>query len=135
MRRKRPFMRTIAVGAAAAALWAVGAGSAAASALPAPTNVTVASASGSVTVTWDAVAGAAGYDIVRTTTINGAVTTTTASTVGTSYFDGSVPPPDFFTVTYSYTVTAKDASGSPGATSDPAVLTVSAANQPPSVDF
>jgi poly(3-hydroxybutyrate) depolymerase len=83
--------------------------------LPAPTGVSTSNATNTtMKITWNAVNGAAGYDVFRNGgKVNG------SAVAGTSYTDTGLAP----ATTYSWTVRAVDANGAEGAVSAPATGT------------
>jgi hypothetical protein len=88
-----------------------GSGGGGGSALPAPTGVTLSNATNSsMQIAWNAVSGAAGYNVYRNgSKVNGSPVT------GTSYTDSGLAAG----TTYSWTVAAVDSSGNEGAASTP----------------
>lgn len=81
-------------------------------ALPAPTGVATSNpTANSMRISWNAVTGAAGYNVYRNGTKSNALAFT-----GTSYTDGNLAP----ATTYAWTVRAVDGSGNEGATSSAA---------------
>ncbi len=88
-------------------------------ALPAPTGVGTSGATDtSMTIAWNAVTGAAGYNVFR----NGAKVNA-ALVASTSYVDTGLAP----ATTYSWTVAAVDSAGAQGAVSNPASGTTTGA--------
>ena len=74
---------------------------------PAPMNLTVVAGDKKVTLSWNAVAGANGYNVKRSTTAGGPYTTIASNITGTSYVDATVVNG----TTYYYVVTAIGANG------------------------
>lgn len=75
-----------------------------------PTNLAASSGNGQVTLTWDTVSGATGYNVKRATTTGGPYTTVTNNVYALTYADTTVTNG----VTYYYVVTALNASGESG---------------------
>jgi hypothetical protein len=73
----------------------------------APTNLIATPGDSQVTLTWDAVAGATGYNVKRSTTAGGPYETIATTVSGTSYVDTSVTNGTI----YYYVVTAINADG------------------------
>jgi fibronectin type 3 domain-containing protein len=81
-------------------------------ALPAPTGVATSGATtGSMVIGWNAVSGAAGYNVYR-----GGARLNASALTGTSYTDNGLSPG----TTYSWTVTAIDSGGGESVPSSPA---------------
>jgi hypothetical protein len=76
--------------------------STAATNLPAPTNLTAVLNSGAAALNWNAVPGAAGYNVKRANSIGGPYLNLTTDTTGTSYTDATLTG----RTTYYYVVTA-----------------------------
>ena len=70
--------------------------------LPAPTNLTAVTNGATVALNWNAVPGAAGYNVKRATSIGGPFLNLTSGITGTNYTDATVK----FKTTYYYVVTA-----------------------------
>jgi hypothetical protein len=70
--------------------------------LSAPINLTVSTNSSAVNLNWNAVPGAAGYNVKRSTTIGGPFLNLASGITGTNYTDTSAA----YATTYYYTVTA-----------------------------
>jgi len=70
--------------------------------LPAPTNLTASLNGGAASLTWNAVPGAGGYNMKRSTSFNGPYLNITSSLTGTNYNDTSLTGH----TTYYYAVTA-----------------------------
>jgi poly(3-hydroxybutyrate) depolymerase/chitodextrinase len=98
-------------------------------ALPAPTGLTAGSPTDhTVSLSWDSVSGAAGYDVYRATVAAGPFNRLTKSPqAGTSYDDSGL----IAGTQYYYEVRAADTSGRDGAPS--AVLSVTTTGHPPAV--
>ncbi|MFF4381359.1 PHB depolymerase family esterase [Kitasatospora sp. NPDC001547] len=98
------FLDTICSGYHTARFWGLDGGSGPADpGLPAPTGLTATAASGSIALTWQAVSGAASYQVFRD---GGQV----GSATGTAFTDTGLAAG----TTYSYTVAAVDGSGAVG---------------------
>jgi poly(3-hydroxybutyrate) depolymerase/chitodextrinase len=88
--------------------------------LPAPSGVGTSNATNTtMTIAWNAVSGAASYNVFR-----GAGQVNTSAVTGTSFVDTGLAPG----TTYSWTVAAVDANGAQGAMSSPASGTTSGAS-------
>ena len=74
---------------------------------PGPTGIAATAAYGTVKLTWNALAGATGYQVKRSTTPGGPYTTLAGNVATTSYTDASAQPG----VLYHYTVSAVTATG------------------------
>lgn len=75
-----------------------------------PTNLTAIAGDSKVTLSWDAVTGATGYNVKRSTTAGGPYTIIATNVSGTSYVDATVTNG----TTYYYVVTAVTADGESG---------------------
>lgn len=75
--------------------------------IPAPDSLVAVSGDSKVTLSWDAVIGATGYNIKRSTTAGGSYATIASNVPGTSYVDNDVANG----TTYYYVVTAITADG------------------------
>jgi len=94
----------------------------------APTNVKPnypASDSNTITISWDSVSGATGYDVYRSTTESGTYTKVDSST-STSYTNTGLSDG----TTYYYKVVAKNSSGSESAQSSPAASAITKPSTP-----
>ncbi|MFE4974290.1 PHB depolymerase family esterase [Kitasatospora sp. NPDC056651] len=101
------FLDTVCSGYYTAQFWGLDGGSGPTTpGLPAPTGLTATATAGSVTLAWQAVSGAASYQVFR----DGAQV---GSPTGTAFTDGGLAAG----TTYGYTVAAVDASGAVGARS------------------
>ncbi|WP_371364507.1 hypothetical protein SRRS_51930 [Sporomusa rhizae] len=78
--------------------------------VPAPTNLTATAGDAKVTLNWNAVTGATGYNVKRSTTAGGPYTTIASNVSGTSYVDSPLTNG----TTYYYVVTAITANGESG---------------------
>jgi hypothetical protein len=74
---------------------------------PGPTGITASAAYGTLNLTWNAFAGATGYQVKRSTTSGGPYTILAANVITTSYTDASAQPG----LLYHYTVAASTATG------------------------
>jgi hypothetical protein len=92
--------------------------------LNAPTNLKATAGSSQVALSWTAVAGAAGYNVERSTTSGGPYTTIATNEAGTSYTDSTVTNG----TTYYYVVTAIDSSKDVSANSNEVSATPVAAS-------
>jgi hypothetical protein len=84
-----------------------------------PTNLTAIEGDSQVTLSWNAVEGAAGYNVKRSTAAGGPYTTIATKVTGTTYADKAVTNG----ITYYYVVTAGDGSGNESANSNEASAT------------
>ena len=84
-----------------------------------PTNLTATEGDSKVTLSWNAVTGATGYNVKRSTTAGGPYTTIATNVKGTSYVDNTVTNG----TTYYYVITAVDDSGNESTNSNEAFAT------------
>jgi hypothetical protein len=91
-----------------------------------PTNLTATADDSQVTLSWNAVEGAASYNVKRSTTAGGPYATIATNIPDTSYLDTTVANG----TTYYYVVTAVDSSGNESANSNEASATPVAAQVP-----
>jgi hypothetical protein len=89
-----------------------------------PTNLTTIAGDSQVTLSWNAVEGAAGYNVKRSTAASGPYTTIATNVTGTTYIDKTVTNG----ITYYYVVTAVDGSGNESANSNEASATPQASS-------
>lgn len=75
--------------------------------VPVPTNLTATAGDTKITLSWDSVSGATGYNVKRSTVSGGSYTTIASNITGTTYNDTSVTNG----TTYYYVVTAVNADG------------------------
>jgi hypothetical protein len=85
----------------------------------APISLTASAADSQVTLSWNAVDGASGYNVKRSTTAGGPYTTIATNVTGTTYVDNTVTN----VTTYYYVVTAIDGSGNESTNSNEASAT------------
>ncbi|SFM41650.1 LamG-like jellyroll fold domain-containing protein [Pelosinus propionicus] len=88
--------------------------------LAVPINLTATVVDSQVTLLWNAVTGAAGYNVKRSTTAGGPYTPIATEVIGTTYVDENVTNG----TTYYYVVTTIDGSGSESANSNEASATL-----------
>jgi hypothetical protein len=81
-----------------------------------PTNLTATAGDAKVTLLWDAVSGATGYIVKRSTTAGGPYITIATNVTGTSYVDTTVTNG----TTYYYVITAVDGNGNESGNSNEA---------------
>ncbi|WP_312421848.1 fibronectin type III domain-containing protein [Anaerospora hongkongensis] len=93
--------------------------------IPVPINLVATAGDSQVTLSWDAVTGATGYNVKRSTTAGGPYTTIASNVSGTSYVDTGVVNG----TTYYYVVTAITADGE-SANSNEASATPTATETP-----
>lgn len=74
---------------------------------PISVNLTASAGNSQVTLTWDVISGATGYNVKRSTTVGGPYETIASNESGTSYVDTDVVN----STTYYYVVTANTADG------------------------
>jgi fibronectin type 3 domain-containing protein len=87
-----------------------------------PTGVSVAGGNGVATITWNASAGATGYDVLRSTTSGSGYTAVAYGVTGTSFADTSVTDG----TTYYYEVTAVNSGGQSASSTQTAALPIAA---------
>ncbi|MCC5468660.1 LamG-like jellyroll fold domain-containing protein [Pelosinus baikalensis] len=87
--------------------------------IDAPTNLTASAGDSQVSLSWNAVEGAASYNVKRSTTAGGPYTTIATNVTGASYVDSTVTNG----TTYYYVVTAVDSNGNESASSNEASAT------------
>ena len=87
--------------------------------IDAPTNLTASAGDSQVSLSWNAVEGAASYNVKRSTTAGGPYTTIATNVPSTSYLDATVTNGTM----YYYVVTAVDSSGNESANSNEASAT------------
>jgi hypothetical protein len=91
-----------------------------------PNNLTANAGDSQVTLSWNAVEEATGYNVKRSTTAGGPYTTIATNVPGTSYIDNTVTNG----TTYYYVVTAVDSNGNESANSNEASATPVATQVP-----
>jgi fibronectin type 3 domain-containing protein len=87
-----------------------------------PTGVSVAGGNGTATITWNASAGATGYDVLRSTTSGSGYTAVAYGVTGTSFTDTSVTDG----TTYYYEVTSVNSGGQSASSPQSAALPIAA---------
>ncbi len=94
--------------------------------ITAPANLIATAGGSQVTLSWDAIAGATGYNVKRSTTAGGPYITIATNVIATRYIDNTVTNG----TTYYYVVTAVNSDGNESANSNEASATPVAAQVP-----